>query len=442
MDFRHKNIDLVGKMWLWFGLSMAVMTIGIISLAAVGMNLGIDFKGGGQLQYRIPIAQRPAAGQDVALLNNVRSQLEKQGLDNLGLQIAGGDTLVVQTDARGDNELSGQERNITGALATQWKIDTKANPDALKPLSRELVGPVIGKELRNNAIKGVVFGVLLIALWIYIRYNFAGDGLRYAVAGIIALLHDVVVLLGIFSLIGYFFPKVEIDGAFIAALLTVVGYSINDSVVIFDRIRENLRQRRKDDFNTVVNDSLLETMSRSINTGLTVIIMLVALLLLGGESIFNFVLAMLVGIVSGLYSSIFNASMVLVAWHNWEEKKRLQNRSAGRALATAGGTRAGATRTGATRTGAARSGAAAPGATRTGAARTGAARPLSTNGAATTGVTLGKAPAQEVADVNEEGTHVVKIVDDSPVPENESGHSEEAPTRAEPPRKARAKRRF
>ena len=227
--------------------------------------------------------------------------------------------------------MNGQERNITQALATQWKIDTKANPDALQPLSRELVGPVIGKELRNNAIKGVVFGVLLIACWIYIRYNFAGDGLRYAVAGIIALLHDVIVLAGHFFPDRLFFPKVEIDGAFIAALLTVVGYSINDSVVIFDRLRENLRHRRKDNFNTVINDSLLETMSRSINTGLTVIIMLVALLLLGGESIYNFVLAMLIGIVSGLYSSIFNASMVLVAWHNWEEKKRLQARPAGRA---------------------------------------------------------------------------------------------------------------
>ena len=422
MDFRGKNIDLVGKLWLWFGISLAVIVIGVVSWAAFGLNLGIDFKGGGQLQYRIPVAQRPAAGQDVALLNSVRQQLETQGMKNPGLQIAGGNTLVVQTNARDGNELEGQVRNITQALATQWKIDTAANPDALEPLSRDLVGPVIGKELRNNAIKGVVFGVLFIALWIYIRYNFAGDGLRYAVAGIVALLHDVLVLIGLFALIGKIDPRVEMDGAFIAALLTVVGYSINDSVVIFDRLRENLRLRRKEAFNTVVNDSLLETMSRSINTGLTVIIMLVALLLLGGESIYNFVLAMLVGIVSGLYSSIFNASMVLVAWHNWEEKKRLQGRPAGRAAAT------GAGRTGATRTGAARSGA-----TRTGAVATGAARPLSANGAGAASVGLEKAPAQEIVGDGESE----EIVNETP-----TASAEERPSRVDPPRKARAKRRF
>jgi len=229
----------------------------------------------------------------------------------------------VQTKARSESELRGHERIVDETLASQWKVQA----GSLNPLSRELVGPVIGDELRANAIKGVILGVLFIALWIYIRYNFAGDGLRYAVAGIVALVHDVFVLLGIFALIGRIDPRVEIDGAFIAALLTVVGYSINDSVVIFDRIRENLRQRRKEPFNLVVNDSLLETMSRSINTGLTVIIMLVVLLFLGGESIYNFVLAMLVGIVSGLYSSIFNASMVLVAWHNWDEKKAAQARA-------------------------------------------------------------------------------------------------------------------
>ena len=243
-----------------------------------------------------------------------------------------------------------------------------------------------------------------------------------------ALLHDVLVLIGLFALIGKIDPRVEMDGAFIAALLTVVGYSINDSVVIFDRLRENLRLRRKENFNTVVNDSLLETMSRSINTGLTVIIMLLALLLLGGESIYNFVLAMLVGIVSGLYSSIFNASMVLVAWHNWEEKKRLQGRPAGRAVATAGAGRAGATRTGATR-----SGAVATGAARTGAARTGAARPLSANGAGAASVGLEKSPAQEIVGDGESE----EIVDEAP-----TASADERPGRVDPPRKARAKRRF
>jgi preprotein translocase SecF subunit len=333
MDFRGRNIDLVGKLNLWFGISLAFIVIGMVSWLAFGLNLGIDFKGGGQLQYRIPTAQRPAPGQQVALLGGVRQALEGKGLKGPKIQIAGGDTLVIQTQARNSSELGGQERIITETLASQWKTPA----GQLNVLSRELVGPVIGRELRNNAIKGVLFGVCLIALWIYVRYNFAGGGARYAVAGLVALFHDVLVLIGLFALIGRFFPSVEIDGAFIAALLTVIGYSINDSVVIFDRIRENSRLRRRESFNSVVNSSLLETMSRSINTGMTVIIMLFVLLLFGGEGTFNFVLAMLVGIISGLYSSIFNASMVLVLWNNLTEKKTLETRAA-RAGTRAGGT--------------------------------------------------------------------------------------------------------
>ena len=318
MDFRGKNIDLVGKMPLWFGISLALILVGMVSWAAFGLNLGIDFKGGSQLTYRIPDAKRPQAGQEAGLLQDVRGKLEKAGLLGTRIQVAGGKDLVINTSALTDSELNAQQRTVDSVVAQTLGVQN------IKPEGRQLVGPVIGDELRANAIKGVLIGVLLIAGWIYIRYNFAGDGLRYAVAGIIALVHDVLVLIGLFALIGKIDPRVEIDGAFIAALLTVVGYSINDSVVIFDRLRENLKNRRREPFEKVVNDSLLETMSRSINTGLTVLIMLFVLLMFGGESIYNFVLAMLVGIASGLYSSIFNASMVLVAWHRWDEKKALQ----------------------------------------------------------------------------------------------------------------------
>ncbi|HEX8552746.1 MAG TPA: protein translocase subunit SecF [Abditibacteriaceae bacterium] len=313
MDFRGKNIDLVGKTPLWFGISLALMLIGLVSLVSFGLNLGIDFKGGGQLTYRIPAAKRPS-GNEIAFQQQVRGALgEKAKVAKV--QVAGGDTLIIQTDARDESELRAQERTISASLAQQF------GEKELRPIAQERVGPVIGEELRRSAIWGVTLGVLFIAAWIYIRYNFAGDGLRYAVAGITALLHDVFVLVGLFALIGRIDPRIEIDGAFIAALLTVVGYSINDSVVIFDRIRENLRLRRRDPYLKVVNDSLLETMSRSVNTGMTVLIMLFALLFFGGGAIYNFILAMLIGIASGLYSSIFNASMVLVAWHNADEKK-------------------------------------------------------------------------------------------------------------------------
>jgi preprotein translocase subunit SecF len=323
MDFRGRNIDLVGKYWLWFGLSAFVLAVGFTSWIAFGLNLGLDFKGGGQLQYRIPYSQRPKAGEEVTLLNKARAQLEASGLKNARLQIAGGNTLVILTDAVSNEQLARQRTIVSESLAPQLKgTDQQGRPQELgTPLSEELVGPVIGQELRNNAIYGVLFGVLLIAAWIYIRYNFAGNGLRYAVAGILALVHDVFVLIGLFALIGKIDPRIEIDGSFIAALLTVVGYSINDSVVIFVRIRENLNNYRKTPPNEIINASLLETMSRSINTGLTVVIMLLALLFFGGESIYNFVLAMVIGVVAGLYSSVFNASMVLVAWNHYDERK-------------------------------------------------------------------------------------------------------------------------
>ncbi|PQV64948.1 protein translocase subunit secF [Abditibacterium utsteinense] len=317
MDFRGKNIDLVGKMKLWFGLSVAVMILGLIGvlMPPAGLNLGIDFKGGSQFTYRLPEKSRPQGGQETALLGKINDNLQSVKLIGTRTQIAGGQDLVVNTSAQTDSEANTQERIVSGAVAKALGIAS------IKPEGRQQVGAIIGDELRSNAIKGVVLGVLCIAAWIYIRYNFAGDGLRYAVAGIVALVHDVIVLIGIFALIGKIDPRVEIDSGFIAALLTVVGYSINDSVVIFDRLRENLRIRRGETFDKIVNDSLLETMSRSINTGLTVLIMLFVLLMFGGESIYNFTLAMLIGIASGLYSSIFNASMVLVAWNRWEEKR-------------------------------------------------------------------------------------------------------------------------
>ena len=324
MDFRGKNIDLVGKMHLWFGISLAVMLIGLAGWLwpkpgiGVGLNLGIDFKGGSQYTYRIPPNVRPQSGQEIALLQKVNGNLSAGKLIGTRTQIAGGQDLVINTPAASSSEATAQQRVVDGAVANAFGVPQ------IKPESQQQVGAVIGDELRSNAIKGVLIGVVLIAGWIYIRYNFAGDGLRYAVAGIVALVHDVIVLLGLFALIGKIDPRIEVDSGFIAALLTVVGYSINDSVVIFDRVRENLRTRRKEGFEEIVNESLLETMSRSINTGLTVLIMLFALLMLGGESIYSFTLAMLVGIASGLYSSIFNASMVIVAWNRWDEKKKAQ----------------------------------------------------------------------------------------------------------------------
>ena len=418
MDFRGKNIDLVGKQNLWFGFSLAVIVVGVLSWCVFGPNLGIDFKGGGQLQYLIPYSKRPTTGQEPKIVQETNSLLEKKGLRQVRTQIAGGDTLIISTAASSQAQLSGQERMVGEALNEIFAgTNTAGQPQQLQLIASQLVGPVIGQELRANAIKGVLIGVFLIALWIYVRYNFAGDGLRYAVAGIVALIHDVLVLGGIYALIGHIWPKIEMDSTFIAALLTVVGYSINDSVVIFDRIRENLRLRRKEAFNTVVNESLLETMSRSINTGATVIIMLLFLLLFGGETIFNFILAMLIGITSGLYSSIFNASMVLTAWHSFDEKKAEAQRTA-----------RGDSRTGRTVT-----------------VRDTTARPVLAGGPSPTlssaPKTVAPRPVQPAATSAEATPSIPSTV--APVVDDASSDESSGPVGApRPPRKARAKRRF
>jgi preprotein translocase subunit SecF len=317
MDFRGKNIDLVGKMNLWFAISILVMLIGAFGWFVRKPNLGIDFKGGSQITYRIPDKLRPKSGEEATLLAQVNDAIGSKNITGTRTQIAGGTDLVVYTEtANTQTAATAHEGEISSAIATAFKLES------VTPEARELVGPIIGDELRRNAILGVVFGIIFIGAWIYIRYNFAGDGVRYAVAGIVSMLHDVFVLLGITALL-----RIEIDGAYIAALLTVVGYSINDSVVIFDRIRENLRLRRSSNFDAIVNESLLETMSRSINTGATVLIMLLALLFFGGESIYNFTLAMLIGIASGLYSSVFNASMLLVLWDRIAKNKADQSKN-------------------------------------------------------------------------------------------------------------------
>ena len=176
----------------------------------------------------------------------------------------------------------------------------------------DLVGPVIGAELKTKAIYALIIGLGLIVLFVGYRYDF-----KFAICAIIALFHDVLVMLGAMAMSG-----MVVNSPFVAALLTVVGYSVNDTIVIFDRIRENTRLRKMDPFDRVVNDSLLQTMARSVNTGLTVLFVLAFLFFMGGPPIHSFAFALLVGITSGAYSSIFNASQVLVSWKGREVSAR------------------------------------------------------------------------------------------------------------------------
>jgi preprotein translocase SecF subunit len=187
------------------------------------------------------------------------------------------------------------------------------------------IGPIIGTELIRSSLIIIVVGEILIMLYLWYRFR----NFRFGAAAIVALLHDVIVVVGAFAILGFFFG-LEFDALFVTAILTVIGFSVHDTIVVFDRIRENRLRHAGESFGAIVNHSILQTLGRSINTSLTVVVTLSALLLLGPVSIRTFALALLIGIISGTYSSIFNASQVLVVWEEWAARRRAARRAATR----------------------------------------------------------------------------------------------------------------
>jgi len=192
--------------------------------------------------------------------------------------------------------------------------------NALGPIAEQAslttIGPVVSADLINQALILIVVGAIGILLWITYRFQ----DVKFGVTALVALVHDVIVVVGIFAILGTLF-HVEIDALFVTAMLTVIGFSVHDTIVVFDRIRENRARHAGEPFAEIVNHSILQTFARSIMTSFTVVLTLLSLYLFGGSAIRNFVLALLIGIISGTYSSIFNASPLLVVWHNWEDRR-------------------------------------------------------------------------------------------------------------------------
>jgi preprotein translocase subunit SecF len=318
--FRGRKWDLVGNRWLWFTLSLVVIATGIAFWGARGLNFGIDFTGGGMVTYQFeqPVSQ----GQQTATLARAREAIDSSGVD-AQLQLAGTATRTDQLLVRTRVEpRAGQDSD---AVLTEQRGKMLPSLQAAFPgveeIAGEMVSPIVSKELIRNAVLAVAWGCLFILVWIRIRYF----DFKWASSALVALVHDVLVLIGVFAI-----TQKEINSPFVAAALTVVGYSVHDTIVIFDRIRENLRLRKGDSFAETANISLLETMARSVNTVLTVLLVLIAVYLLGGVSIRNFTFALIVGMVAGGYSSIFNAAQLLVVLKNREERKLTARRVGGR----------------------------------------------------------------------------------------------------------------
>lgn len=280
---------------IWYVISALVIIPGLVSLALQGLNLGVDFTGGNLLEIR--------AAEKVSI-EQVRGVVEELGLGSAkSVQQSGDKEFIIRT-----RELN--EEESAKLLST---LNEKLGQVTL--LQNNMVGPVIGRELTVKALLALVVASILMLVYMSFRFEF-----KQGIATNIALLHDALVVLGVFSIF-----QIEVEIAFVAAILTIIGYSINDTIIIFDRVRENLKTRKKGEtLEDLVNISLWQTLARSVNTVLTVVFVLLALYLLGGTTIKDFVLAMLIGVTSGAYSSIFIAGPLWVDLKPMEKRKRGQ----------------------------------------------------------------------------------------------------------------------
>lgn len=298
-----KYMKLLNYYRYFFILSIVILIAGVASLAVFGLELGIDFKGGSvtELQFSQPVDT-----------GKVREVMDKQGIEAAQVQSTDNNGILIRTEQ--------QDEEKHKALLASLKTDVGEFTEK----SYESIGPIVGQQLTRQALYQLL--MVSIGIVLYIAYAFRKvtkpiTSWQFGLAAVLSLLHDLFVVLGIFSILGHFF-KVEIDSMFVTAMLTVLGFSVHDTIIVFDRIRENLRVYAGQSIEFVVNHSISQTLVRSLNTSLTVLFVLLALLLFGGETIRYFVLALFIGIIAGTYSSIFVASPILVLWQNYRLRRR------------------------------------------------------------------------------------------------------------------------
>lgn len=300
------KFDIAGRGKVWFIISLLVIIPGLFSMATRGFNFGIDFTGGTIIDLKFD--------QPVTIVQ-VRDSLRQYGLDGSVIQLSGEDSGVEASQDVMIRTIDLDENDRKAVMAS-----LKSEIGDYQVMREEKVGATIGGELIMNAVMALVISWVLIILYVAARFEF-----RFGIAAVLALVHDILIVLAVFS-----FTQRQVDSSFVAALLTIVGYSINDTIVIFDRIRENLKLhfRRGGDVVELVNRSVYQTLTRSLYTVFTVLFTTLALLFFGGETTKDFAFALLVGFASGCYSSIFIAGPLWVTLRNWAEARKKAARKA------------------------------------------------------------------------------------------------------------------
>lgn len=282
-------------LWLYAVISALVLVPGMYALIRFGLRPSIDFSGGTLLEITAPGASEDA----------ITSAASQKGLEITSLTASSEDTYLL--------------RMVKTDVAANALLSSLASASGTTPVLQrnEEVGPLIGRELLGKAITAAALAIIAILLYVARAFR----NIKFGVSAVVALIHDLLVVLGVFAILGQVFG-VEVDTLFVTAVLTTMSFSVHDTIVVFDRIREHMKRGGGGSFEEVADRALLETMNRSLTNSLTIIFMLLSLVLLGGETIRWFVVALLVGTISGTYSSPFVAMPILVLWDRWERKKR------------------------------------------------------------------------------------------------------------------------
>lgn len=298
-------MNIIGKRYWFFGLSLLIIIPGLIALAMGGLRPSIDFTGGTLLEVLFTSGTAPEPDDVRSALAGIVAESGDIKLENIQIQTLGTDGIVLRMQPI-------DQETMDGIIAT---LDEAFNGVTLNMADN--VGASVGGEVAQRAAGAVGLAAIAIAVYIWFAFRKLPHASRYGLAAVASMVHDVLVLIGLEAILGLLMGW-EADSLFLTAVLTVIGFSVHDTIVVFDRIRENRAKYRYAPFERVVNHSIVQTLDRSINTTLTVLFTLLAMALFGGATTRHFIVILLLGMISGAYSSIFNAAAILVVWENRE----------------------------------------------------------------------------------------------------------------------------